>query len=215
MLTKACEAKWYPETGFISLYTYFIYIKWTIKWEIKSRWRHTQCVSLDMRHRGQPRCARPQGGGSATVQEVESASWSHLPDAWLVSESWPSSPDCSPGAPRQGGQAQEIRWCEVWQEAVVWSQLGYPSFLASPNTAYTQIHTGTVHPGGISKLGGGGGVSKDQWQGGFQATGTRGKSSSSPSLRGWQDVFTATAQMWHEPVTPEMGLHSQTLSSFI
>lgn len=100
-----------------------------------------------------------------------------------------------PPATAQGGQAQETRWCEVRQETRCNPEptgLSLPSW--PPQTLfilrYIQVQWTLEESRKWGEK-----VSKAQWQGEFQATGTRGESSSSPSLRRWQDVFTTTAHM--------------------
>ena len=208
MLTKACEVKWYPE---IVVSFHYILTSFTLRGPSSEKLSHSGVTGPASVHSKDYRLvALPQR------QEMESASWSHLPDAWLVSESWPSSPDCSPDPPRQGGQAQETRWCEVRQETRCnLEPTGLSLSSWPPQTLfilrYIQVQW-TLEESW--KLGGGGSL-QGPMAGGISSHRYKRGNSSSPSLRGWQDVFTATAHMWHEPVTPEIGLHSQTFSSFL
>lgn len=96
------------------------------------------------------------------------------------------------------------------QTSAIWGQLSCPFLPGLPNHClYSDIYRYSGHWKNLwnwKKK-----VFKAQWQWGSQATGTRGEGSSSPSPWWWQDVFMATVHMWHEPVTPEMVLHSQTV----
>lgn len=118
---------------------------------------------------------------------MESASWSHLPDAWLVGGASPAALTAHL-APRQGGQAQSQAVPSL--AGKLGANQAIPSFLGSTALLMLQIHTGTVDTGRSQRLGGWGSLRPD----GRRISSHRYKRKTVlPLAERWQDVFTATA----------------------
>ena len=148
MLTKACEAKWYPE---IVVSFHYILTSFTLRGPSSEKLSHSGVTGPASVHSKDYRLvALPQR------QEMESASWSHLPDAWagqwkLTQQPWLLT---WPPQARRAGSGDQVVRSPAGNQMQSGANWVIPFFLASPNTVYPQIHTGTVDTGRILKGGG-------------------------------------------------------------